>query len=140
MDSYNLSYTLDPEQCKTLSGLARRCRDLIPLCDPVHDAIHAHTHQLVKCRLFVHKKRLLFSCRDINGWGPQELLQYAATANSQAEIDLKLDFLQDAVAHSQGIPFAPEVVKQVPAGGEDAGLLKTERVTVMRPHEQGRTD
>lgn len=62
MDSYNLSYTLDPEQCKTLSGLARRCRD-------------------------------------INGWGPQELLQYAATANSQAEIDLKLDFLQDAVAH-----------------------------------------
>ena len=62
MDSYNLSYTLDPEQCKTLSGLARRCRD-------------------------------------INGWGPQELLQYAATANSQAEIDLKLDFLQDEVMH-----------------------------------------
>lgn len=29
----------------------------------------------------------------------QELLQYAATANSQAEIDLKLDFLQDAVTH-----------------------------------------
>jgi|GEM_PF-140768 len=62
MDSYNLSYTLDPEQNKTLSGLARRCRG-------------------------------------INGWGPQELLQYAATANSQAEIDLKLDFLQDEVMH-----------------------------------------
>ena len=66
MDSYNLSYTLDPEQCKTLSGLARRCRD-------------------------------------INGWGPQELLQYAATANSQAEIDLKLDFLQDTVAHLETV-------------------------------------
>lgn len=60
MDSYSLSYTLDPEQSKILSGLARRCRD-------------------------------------INGWGPQDLLQYAATANSQAEIDLKLDFLQDEV-------------------------------------------
>ncbi len=62
MDSYSLSYTLDPEQSKILSGLARRCRD-------------------------------------INGWGPQDLLQYAATANSQAEIDLKLDFLQDEVMH-----------------------------------------
>lgn len=62
MDSYSLSYTLDPDQGKTLSGLARRCRD-------------------------------------INGWDPQKLLQYAATANSQAEINLKLDFLQDAVAH-----------------------------------------
>lgn len=62
MDSYSLSYTLDPEQGKILSGLARRCRG-------------------------------------INGWGPQELLQYAATANSQAEIDLKLDFLQDEVMH-----------------------------------------
>ena len=60
MDSYSLSYTLDPEQGRILSGLVRRCRD-------------------------------------INGWGPQELLQYAATANSQAEVDLKLDFLQDAV-------------------------------------------
>ena len=62
MDSYSLSYTLDPEQGKILSGLARRCQG-------------------------------------INGWGPQELLQYAATANSQAEIDLKLDFLQDEVMH-----------------------------------------
>ena len=62
MDSYSLSYTLDPEQGKILSGLARRCHG-------------------------------------INGWGPQELLQYAATANSQAEIDLKLDFLQDEVMH-----------------------------------------
>ena len=62
MDSYSLSYTLDPEQGKILSGLARRCQG-------------------------------------INGWGPQELLQYAATAHSQAEIDLKLDFLQDEVMH-----------------------------------------
>ena len=62
MDSYSLSYTLDPEQGKILSGLARRCQG-------------------------------------INGWGPQELLQYAATATSQAEIDLKLDFLQDEVMH-----------------------------------------
>ena len=62
MDSYSLSYTLDPEQGWILSGLVRRCRD-------------------------------------INGWGSQELLQYAATANSLAEVDLKLDFLQDAVTH-----------------------------------------
>lgn len=60
MDSYSLSYTLDPEQDQILSGLARRCRN-------------------------------------INGWGLQELLQYAATANFHAEIDLKLDFLQDTV-------------------------------------------
>ncbi len=66
MDSYNLSFTLDPEQGKILSGLARRCRN-------------------------------------ISGWGPQELLQYAATANSQAEIDLKLDFLQDAVTHLETV-------------------------------------
>lgn len=66
MDSYNLSYTLDPEQGKILSSLARRCRN-------------------------------------INGWGPQELLQYAATANSQAEIDLKLDFLQDAITHLETV-------------------------------------
>lgn len=49
MDSCNLSYTLDPEQRKTLSSLARRCRD-------------------------------------INGWGSRELLQYAATTNTFAEI------------------------------------------------------
>lgn len=39
-------------------------------------------------------------CRDINGWGVQELLQHAATANSKAEIELKLDFLED-----EGDPF-----------------------------------
>lgn len=33
----------------------------------------------------------------------QELLQHAATANSQAEIDLKLDFLQDAVTHLETV-------------------------------------
>lgn len=32
----------------------------------------------------------------------------------------------------QGIPFAPEVIKQVPAGGEDAGLLKTGINQVMK--------
>lgn len=80
MDSYNLSFTLDPDQSKTLSSLARRCRD-------------------------------------INGWSPQELLQYAATANSQAEIDLKLDFLQDEVTlmenaqHSQNIKDNVRITK-----------------------------
>lgn len=32
-----------------------------------------------------------------NGWGVQELLQHAATANYKADIDLKLDFLEDEV-------------------------------------------
>ena len=32
--------------------------------------------------------------REINGWGEQELLQYAAAANSKAEIEMKLQFLQ----------------------------------------------
>ena len=36
-------------------------------------------------------------CRGINGWGVQELLQHAATANYKADIDLKLDFLEDEV-------------------------------------------
>ena len=40
---------------------------------------------------------LVMRCREINGWGEQELLQHAATANSKAEIDLKLDFLADEV-------------------------------------------
>ena len=88
MDSYNLSYTLDPEQCKTLSGLARRCRD-------------------------------------INGWGPQELLQYAATANSQAEIDLKLDFLQDAVAHL-------EIVHNSQAEKDAVRITEEERAVCRR--------
>ena len=37
-------------------------------------------------------------CRGINGWGVQELLQHAATANCRADIDLKLDFLEDEVS------------------------------------------
>lgn len=37
-------------------------------------------------------------CRGINGWGVQELLQHAATANYKADIDLKLDFLEDEVS------------------------------------------
>lgn len=36
-------------------------------------------------------------CQDINDWGVQELLQHAATANARAEIELKLDFLEDEV-------------------------------------------
>lgn len=88
MDSYNLSYTLDPEQGKTLSGLARRCRA-------------------------------------INGWGPQELLQYAATANSQAEIDLKLDFLQDAVAHL-------EIVHSTQAEKDAVRITEGERAVCRR--------
>lgn len=66
MDSYNLSFTLDPEQNNILLSLARRCSN-------------------------------------INGWEPQKLLQYAATANSKAEIDLKLSFLQDAVTHLETV-------------------------------------
>lgn len=42
-------------------------------------------------------------CGDINGWDPQKLLQYAAMANSKAEIDLKLNFLQDAVTHLETV-------------------------------------
>lgn len=38
-------------------------------------------------------------CREINGWGVQELLQHAATANYKADIDLKIDFLEDEVDH-----------------------------------------
>ena len=37
-------------------------------------------------------------CRGINGRGVQELLQHAATANYKADIDLKLDFLEDEVS------------------------------------------
>ena len=88
MDSYNLSYTLDPEQGKILSGLARRCRN-------------------------------------INGWGPQELLQYAATANSQAEIDLKLDFLQDAVTHL-------ETVDHMQAEKDGVRITEEERAVCRR--------
>ncbi len=88
MDSYNLSYTLDPEQSKILSSLVRRCRD-------------------------------------INGWGSHELLQYAATANSQAEIDLKLDFLQDAVSHL-------EIVHSAQAEKDTVRITDEERIVCRR--------
>ena len=88
MDSYSLSYTLDPEQGRILSGLVRRCRD-------------------------------------INGWGPQELLQYAATANSQAEVDLKLDFLQDAVTHL-------EIVNSTQAEKDAVRITEDERIVCRR--------
>ena len=48
---------------------------------------------------FEQQKRLsnlARQCRGINGWGVQELLQHAA-ANYKADIDLKLDFLEDEV-------------------------------------------
>ena len=61
MNSYKLDYVLGIDQQKTLSELARRCRE-------------------------------------INGWSEQELLQYAATANSKVEIEMKLLFLQEAVS------------------------------------------
>ena len=53
-------YTLGIDQQKTLSNLAKRCRE-------------------------------------INGWGEHDLLQYAATANFKAEIEMKLQFLQEVV-------------------------------------------
>lgn len=40
-----------PERCLII---------LILLCDPIHDAIYAHAHQLVQCRLFVHKNASSF--------------------------------------------------------------------------------
>ena len=40
---------------------------------------------------------LVRRCREINSWGEQELLQYAATANSKAEIEMKLQFLQEQI-------------------------------------------
>ena len=38
-------------------------------------------------------------CRLINGWDEQELLQYAANANARADMEIKLQFLEDAVTH-----------------------------------------
>ena len=43
--------------------LLHRLVIFILFCDPVHDAIHAYTHQLVQCRIFVHKNASSF-----RGW------------------------------------------------------------------------
>lgn len=58
------------------------------------------TYELAYTLGFEQQKRLsdlARRCKAINGWGEQELLQHAATANSKAEISLKLEFLQEAV-------------------------------------------
>lgn len=51
--------------------------------------------------LGIDQQKTLFDlarrCREINGWGEQEFLQYAATANSKAEIEMKLLFLQEQI-------------------------------------------
>lgn len=57
--------------------------------------------------------------------GPQELLQYAATANSQAEVDLKLDFLQDAVTHL-------EIVNSTQAEKDAVRITEDERIVCRR--------
>ncbi|MDE5804130.1 MAG: hypothetical protein K2I22_14595 [Lachnospiraceae bacterium] len=36
-------------------------------------------------------------CREISGWGVQELLQHAATANYKADIDLKQEFMDKII-------------------------------------------
>lgn len=50
-------------------------------------------------------------CREINGWGVQELLQHAAAANYKADIDLKLDFLEDEVARLEN-QFCIQTVRE----------------------------
>ncbi len=64
-------------------------------------------------------------CRDINGWGGQELLQHAATANSKAEIDLKLDFLEDEVARLETMEHTRAAKEQLHiTDGERAACRK----------------
>lgn len=85
MDSYNLSFTLDPEQNNILLDLTRRCSN-------------------------------------INGWDPLKLLQYAATANAKAEIDLKLSFLQDAVTHLETVNDIQAEKNRVRITEEERGI------------------
>ncbi|MCM1184580.1 MAG: hypothetical protein NC337_14510 [Roseburia sp.] len=91
MDSYNLSYTLDIDQQKRLSGLVRRYRD-------------------------------------INGWGVRELLQHAASANSKAEFELKLEFLEAEVVRL-------ETEAQVTAGKEQVHISEEERAGCLKVME-----
>ena len=52
-------------------------------------------------------------CRGINGWGKQELLQHAATANSKADIDLKLDFLEGEIVRLETEEHVTATKKQL---------------------------
>mgnify|MGYP001054538375 CR=1 FL=1 len=64
-------------------------------------------------------------CRGINGWGVQELLQHAATANSKAEIELKLDFLEDEVVRLETEDHVAAVKERLCiTDGERAGCLR----------------
>ena len=47
----------------------------------------------------------------INGWGVQELLQHAVTANYKADINLKLDFLEDEVDQLEN-QFCTQTVRE----------------------------
>lgn len=67
-------------------------------------------------------------CRDINGWGIQELLQHAATANSKAEFKLKLEFLETEVVRL-------ETKKQVTAAKEQPHITEDERAGCQKVME-----
>ena len=58
-------------------------------------------------------------CREINGWGVQELLQHAATANCRAEIELKLDFLEDEVSLLESQSCRQAAKEQLCISGEE---------------------
>ena len=58
-------------------------------------------------------------CREINGWGVQELLQHAATANYKADIDLKLDFLEDEVERFENQFCRQASIEQLCIGDEE---------------------
>ena len=57
--------------------------------------------------------------RDINGWGEHELLQHAATANCRAEIELKLDFLEDEVSLLESQSCRQAAKEQLCISGEE---------------------
>lgn len=64
-------------------------------------------------------------CQGINGWGVQELLQHAATANTKAEIELKLDFLEYEVSRLENEEHTRAVKEQLCiSDGERAACLK----------------
>lgn len=58
-------------------------------------------------------------CRAINGWDEQALLQHAATANSRADIDLKLDFLEDEVGRLENGASTKAVKEQLCISDEE---------------------
>ena len=64
-------------------------------------------------------------CRGINGWGEQELLQHAATANSKADINLKLDFLEEEIVRLETEKHVTATKKQLHITDEErAGCQK----------------